>query len=205
MFRFRCLAAAVCAVLIVGCSETKQAAKPKESEKPAEPVTGQTAFWKMYMTARGWSPDVQAVTLRNMPVEGIKAEPGKAGAWEAIFVSQAKGQSRTYTYSVVEVGPTLHKDVFPQVAEPWGGPTGQQKPWVPVAFKVDSDKAYQAALEQSKEYVAKNKEKPVNFLLELTSRQPDLAWRVFWGETISTSNYSVIVDASTGKYLEKLR
>jgi len=205
MFRTRCLAAAACAVLIAGCSDTKPAAKPKEPEKPAEPVTGQTAFWKMYMSARGWSPDVQPITLRNMPVEGIKAEAGKAGAWEAIFVSQAKGQSRTYTYSVVEMGQTLHKDVFPQVAEAWSGPSGQQRPWPIAAFKVDSDKAYETALEQSKEYVAKNKDKPVNFLLELTPRNPDLTWRVFWGETISTSNYSIIVDASTGKYLEKLR
>jgi hypothetical protein len=205
MLRCRCLAAAVGAVLLAGCSDTKPAVKSKEPEKPAEPVTGQSAFWKMYMSARGWSPDVQPVTLRNMPVPGIKAEGGKAGAWEAIFVSQAKGQSRTYTYSVIEVAPNLHKDVFPQVAEAWGGPSGQQKPWPIPAFKVDSDKAYEAALEQSKEYVAKNKDKSVNFLLEQTPRNPDLTWRVYWGETISTSNYSIVVDASTGKVLERLR
>lgn len=204
MIPSRWLAAAACAVLLSGCSDTKPAPKPQEAQKPPEPVTGQTAFWKMYMTARTWAPDVQAFTMRNVPLEGVKPEPGKFGAWEAIFVSQSKGQSRTYTYSVIEAG-GLHKDVFPQVAEPWSGPAGQQKPWPIAALKVDSDKAYEEALAQSKEYIAKNKEKPVNFLLEMTSRNPDLTWRVYWGDSISTSNYSVIVDASTGKYLEKLR
>lgn len=158
----------------------------------------------MYTTARTWAPDVQAFTLRNVPLQGVTPQPGKFGAWEAIFVSQSKGQSRTYTYSVIEAG-GLQKDVFPQVAEAWSGPGGQQKLWPIAAFKVDSDKAYEEALAQSKEYVAKNKDKAVNFLLEMTSRNPDLTWRVYWGDTIATSSYSVVVDASTGKYLEKLR
>jgi hypothetical protein len=198
MSRSRCLAAVACALLMAGCSDTKPAAKPKTAPKAAEPVTGQTAFWKMYMSARAWAPDVQPLTLRNMPAGPGKTETGKADAWEAIFVSQAKSQSRTFTYSMAQ-------DVMPQVAEGWSGPMGQQRPWPIAAFKVDSDKAWAEALEQSKEYAAKNKDKPVNFLLEMNARYPDLSWRVYWGETIATSNYSVVVDASTGKYLEKLR
>jgi hypothetical protein len=193
---------------MTACSDTSTKAKPKEPEKPAEPVTGQSAFWKMYQVAlRTWAQDAQPLTLRSFAIPEIKAMPeqGKYPVWEAIFVSQSRALSRTFTYSVIEAGGNLHKDVFGQVAEAWSGPRGQQKPWPIQAFKVDTDKAYQVAAEESKEYIKKNPEKPVNFLLEMTPRHPDLAWRVIWGESVGTSNYSVYVDASTGKFLEKMR
>jgi len=46
-------------------------------------------------------------------------------------------------------------------------------------------------------------DKPLSFILERTNLFPDLTWRVIWGESVSTSDYSVFVDATTGKYLEK--
>jgi hypothetical protein len=46
---------------------------------------------------------------------------------------------------------------------------------------------------------------PINFQLELTARFPNPCWRVIWGETISKSNYSILVDASTGAYQQTLR
>jgi hypothetical protein len=42
---------------------------------------------------------------------------------------------------------------------------------------------------------------PVKLLLEKTQRFPGPAWRVYWGESVSTSAYSVFVDANTGEYL----
>ena len=50
----------------------------------------------------------------------------------------------------------------------------------------------------------KNPGKPVTFLLEKIAKYPDPVWRVIWGESVGTSNFSVYVDASTGEYKEKL-
>jgi hypothetical protein len=44
-------------------------------------------------------------------------------------------------------------------------------------------------------------DKPISYQLEWTGRYPDPAWRVIWGESVGTSDYSVYVDALTGKYL----
>ena len=33
---------------------------------------------------------------------------------------------------------------------------------------------------------------------------PGSVWRVIWGESVGTSNFSVYVDASTGEFKEKL-
>jgi len=50
-----------------------------------------------------------------------------------------------------------------------------------------------------------NPDKGVVFLLEQTNKFPSLTWRVIWGESVGTSNYSVFVDASSGEYLETMR
>ena len=35
-------------------------------------------------------------------------------------------------------------------------------------------------------------------------RFPDPTWRVIWGESVSASDYSVFIDATTGMLLEKM-
>lgn len=192
---------------LVSCSEppkTTEKAAPKEPEKPAEPVTGRSALQQMYGAARAWAPDAQVFRLNSIPVEKVKAEPGKAGAWQAIFVSTARQKARGWTYSVVEAEGNLHKGVFAGLDESYPS-GGQARPFSFLAIKVDSDDAYQTALKKSAEYVKKNPDKPITFLLESNKRFPDPAWRVIWGESVGTSNYSVFVDASTGGFLQTMR
>jgi hypothetical protein len=194
------------ATMFIGCSDaTKEAPKQKLPEKPPEAVTGRFAFYQMYPSARMWSPDIQALRLSSIQMEQVKNEPGKSGAWEAIFISPSKQKSKTFTYSVVEGSGNLHKGVFSGLDEDYTGPRGQAIPWVIPAFKIDSDAAYQTALKKSAEYVKKYPDKPIFYLLEQTPRFPDLAWRVIWGQSVSTSNYSIYVDATTGEYLETMR
>jgi len=193
------------AICFVGCSDAPKEAQKKAPEKPPEAVTGRTAFYKMYPSARMWAQDVQGLRLSSIRMEGVKDEPGKSGAWEATFVSPSKLKAKTFTYSVVEGPGNLHKDVFAGLDEDYRSPRGQATPWVIPAFKVDSDEAYATALKKSAEYVKKNPDKPMFYLLEQTPRFPDLAWRIVWGESVSSSNYSVYVDATTGEYLETMR
>lgn len=194
-------------VFLAACSEGPRSAAEKKSEPalPAEPVTGQSAFFKMYGMAHGWAPDIQVLRVRSVPVTGVKSEDGKAGAWEATFVSQSRGRARTYTYSVVEAEGNLHKGIFAGLEETYGGPRGQTQPFLAAAVKVDTDKAYETALKKSADYVKKNPDLPISFLLELTPRHRAPAWRVIWGTSVTTSNYSILVDSATGDYLETLR
>ena len=192
-------------IWLTGCTEAPKAEKKKEEKKPAEPVTGRFAFFQMYGSARRWAPDIQCLRVRDIRLSQVKAEPGKSGAWEATFVSPSKQKSRMFTYSIIEAEGNLHEGVFNGLEEGWSGPRGQSRPWVVQAFKIDSDEAYQVALKKSEAYVAKNPDKPVTFNLEQTTRHPNLAWRVIWGESVATSNYSIFVDASTGQYLETMR
>ena len=183
---------------LAACSEApKPAAEKKEPAKPAEPVTGRHAFQQMYVSARAWAPDIQALQLKSIQLSEVKAEPGKAGAWQAIFVSAARGQARAYTWSAVEAPGNLHKGVFAGLEETYMQ-RGQDKPFPVAALKTDTDEAYQTALKKSAAYAKKNPGMQINFQLDLTPRFPNPCWRVIWGESINTSGYSVLIDASTG-------
>lgn len=193
-------------LLVQACSEApKQAEKTQPPAKPPEPVTGRYAFHQMYIAARSWAPDVMVLNLASIPLPEVQSVPGKAGAWQATFVSESRGRARMYTYSVVESAGNLHKGVFSGSEEQFSGQRGQQRPFLAEALKTDSDEVYKEALKHAAEYDKKHPGMIITFVLESTPRFPDPAWRVIWGESVSTSNFSVYIDATTGKYLQTMR
>ncbi|HUE01190.1 MAG TPA: hypothetical protein VMR62_16570 [Bryobacteraceae bacterium] len=191
-------------LLLAGCSSEPPAPQTKAAQKPAEPVTGRQALQQMYIAARGWAADIQPIKLTSMLLQDVKAEPGKAGAWQVMFVSATQAKARSYTYSVVESEGNLHQGVFPGSDQSWSGSSGVTKPFPMAAIKIDSDQAYQTALKKAGDYDKKNPGKPITFLLEANDKFPDVSWRVIWGESAGTSNFSIFVDASTGLYLETI-
>ena len=57
-------------------------------------------------------------------------------------------------------------------------------------------------LSKAADYDKKNPGKPITIMIEKTNKHPDPAWRIVWGTSAGTSNFSVLIDASTGVYLE---
>ena len=99
-------------MLLAGCSEAPKTETAKQPEKVPEPVTGRQAFQMMYPQARRWAVDALPLRLQSIHLAQVKTAKGKAGAWQAIFVSPSQGKSRTYTYSVVEAEGNLHQGVL---------------------------------------------------------------------------------------------
>lgn len=195
-------------VMFSACSEAPQKPVAKAPEAPPEPVTGSSAFFQMYNAARAWATDLEPLRMNSVNLAGVKKVPGKAAAWQATFVSPQRQAAKTYTYSVIEAEGNLHKGVFAGNEEGWRGPSAAAKPFLVQALKKDSDAAYETALKKGKkvtEYMKANPDKNVTFLLEQNNKYPDLTWRVIWGESVGTSNYSIFVDATTGEYLETMR
>src|SRR5436305_1783776 len=71
-------------LLLVGCSEQPA---PKKAAKPIEPVTGQTALFRMYQVARTWAPDAEVLRMNSILLTDVPNVLGKAGAWQATFTS----------------------------------------------------------------------------------------------------------------------
>jgi len=190
-------------LFLSACSDAPKTAEVKQPPKPPEALTGRQAFQRMYPQARGWAPDALPLQIQSLNLAQVKTEKGKAGAWQVVFVSASLGKTKTYTYSAVEAEGGLHEGVFGGIAESYT-PRGDSSPFQIAAIKVDSDEAYETAAKKSADYIKQNPGKPVVFLMELSKRFADVTWRVIWGDSVGTSDYSVFVDGSTGIYLEKM-
>jgi hypothetical protein len=198
----RIFLAAFAAVVLTGCSE--EPAPVKKAELHPAPLSGRQAFQYLYGSSRMWAPDSQPLTVRSVNVTGVKPEPGKAGGWEIIFVSESLARARTYTWSAVEAD-GLHKGVFPGQQEAWRA-GGNQRPFSPALLKADTVEAYEEAVKSAKDYVTKpGTRPPVNFMLEYEAgtRFPNPIWRVMWGGSVSSAEYTVTVDANTSKVVAR--
>src|SRR4030081_3836747 len=90
------------ALMFAACSEAPQKVVEKKPEPPPEPITGSTAFFRMYTAARAWAVDLEPLRLTSINLPEVQKVPGKAAAWQVTFVSPQKHTSRSYTYSVIE-------------------------------------------------------------------------------------------------------
>jgi hypothetical protein len=196
--RRRDLFAFVPFMLLSGCSSEPAKVEPK---KAAEPVTGLHALYQMYTAARTWAQDLQVVSLRSVHIDPVKDQPGKSGAWQAVFGSPSQGKSRAYTWSVVEVSMTMHEGVSNEAPHEW---TNNGSAFLVGAAKIDSDQAWTTALQHAKEYAAKNPDVPISYTLQMEHGMGDPQWRVIWGTSATTSAFSVLVNADTGKYTTTL-
>jgi hypothetical protein len=161
----------------------------------------------MYKTARSWNKDATILRLENLDIPEAKAEPGKYGAWKATFVSFEKKRKREFTYSVAESSAGVHKGVFPGEETAYIVNT-QNRIFNIADVKVDTTEALETAKKQKEigEFATKNPDMPVQYVLEWnTQLAPVAAWRVYWGATLSTSQASVFIDASDGKFIKKSR
>jgi hypothetical protein len=186
-------------VLLVGCSTPPP---PPKKEVPAKPATGLSGVFKAYQMARAsWAQDAMPLKAHSINLETVKSENGKAGVWSVTFYSESRGKSRTYTWSAVE-GEGFHKDVFAQQEEGFT-PSRQARPFRIEALKSDTDKAWEVAVKKVEDVIKKSPNLPAFFVLETSDRFPDPYWRVVWGESISSSNFSVFVNTTNGEFLMK--
>ena len=191
-------------LLLSSCSEAPTETKVKEPPKPPAPITAQQAFRYTYPAARAWAGDSLPLHIRSIHLTDVPAEPGKSGAWEMTYVSASQQAARIFTWSAIEASETLHKDVFGGKPQSWSGSSGQEKPFMANVFHIDTPAALEEAESNSKAYLDKPGAKPaVNFLLEFTPRFPNPVWRVMWGETAGSAEYTVFIDADTGKMVGK--
>jgi hypothetical protein len=187
-------------VAVIFLSACSDAPVTKAPEKPPEPLTGREGFYKTYPAAHTWSTDAQPMRVRSMDLNELKAEGGKAAAWEVTYTSETKGRSRIYTWSAVEAEGNIHQGVFASQEEAWR-PGGAEKPFPAQALKIDTPDALQTAIEHSVTYFKNIGSKPhPKFVLEYTARYPNPSWRIYWGDSVSTAEWSVFVDAATGAY-----
>lgn len=186
------------ALMLSGCGS---AADEKAAVKPAEPMTGLRALYGMYSRARTWADDVKVLHVSSIDIAQVKPLPGKVAAWQAVFASESLGQKRAYVNSSFDASATLRKGIFPEAPSPW---SDDKRAFPIAAAKIDTDQAWETALQHGADYAKKNPAMQISYFLEMGRNINDPVWRVIWGESPTSSTFSVLIDASTGLYLNTL-
>lgn len=179
---------------LTGCSSTPN---PPAAEKPQpkipEAITGSSAFYKCYISARGWAADVQPYRVESEPTNDSKGRDGKAGEWRAGFASPSKRATRPYTWALGEVSHSV---------EDGYSPTNSSTQIFNVQFlKVDTDKAFSIAQEHGGDkLLEKEPDTPVFYVLEWNRQTNELLWHVIYGADRDTAKLRVAVNASSGEF-----
>jgi hypothetical protein len=186
------------ALMVAGCDSETETRK----EKAAEPVTGLHALVALYGKARLWAPDIKVVSYVSLRIDQVKDQPGKSPVWQVVFGSEAEGKRRAYTYSVAEASTTIHKGIFEDAPAEWSSDNRA----IPMSvLQVDTDQAWATALKNGGDYPKQNPKMPIAWSLEMGRLAQQPVWRVIWGESVTSSSFSILIDATNGKYLATLR
>src|SRR3982074_2266860 len=192
------LFAAILAVGLIwtaGCSSEPRKPAPSETPQPKAPeaITGSSAFFKCYISARIWAPDAQPYRVESYPTANTKGRDGKAEEWRAGFASPSKHSTKSFTWSNGEISHGVD-DTY--------SPTNSSTQIFNVQFlKVDTDKAFAVAHKHGGDkLLEKEPNTPVFYVLDWNRQANELLWHVIYGTDRDTAKLRVAVNASTGEF-----
>jgi len=181
--------------LMAGCSSEPTNSTPAEKPqpKPPEQITGSAAFYKCYISARGWAADAQPYRVQSEPTTDSKGRDGKAAEWRASFASPSLHTTRPYTWALGDVSHSV-EDAY--------SPTNSSTQIFNVQFlKTDTDKAFALAQEHGGEkLLQKEPDTPVLYVLEWDRQTNELLWHVIYGPDRDTAKLRIAINASTGLF-----
>jgi hypothetical protein len=177
---------------MTGCSSTPStpAAVEKPAPKAPEVITGSSAFYKCYISARGWAQDAQPFRVESAESKG---KDGKAGEWRVGFASPSLRATKPYTWSSGDVSHGVDDSY---------SPTNSSTQIFNVQFlKVDTDKAFAVAQQHGGDkLLEKEPDTPLLYVLDWNRQTNELLWHVIYGTDREKAKLRVAVNASTGEF-----
>lgn len=200
------LVAALALAVLAGCSSNKPTAPaPSQpaAEKKTQVMTGREAFQRLYVTARGWSPDAQPFILESGVTKDAPGHDGKAAIWRAGFASTARRMQERFQWSGASGPDAPEPGVSHGTEDTYSAGNSSTQIFEIARLQIDSDKAFEEAQKHGGEKILKSKpDTPVNYRLQWDPRKAELFWRVAYGRSADTPDLAVDVNATTpGEFL----
>ncbi len=177
------------------CSSEPGTPAPAEKPQPKAPeaITGSSAFYKCYASARLWASDVQPYRAESSGSPAFKGQDGKAGEWRVGFASPSQHAIKTYTWA--------NGDISHGVDDTYS-PTNSSTQIFNIQFlKTDTDKALSVAQQHGGEkLLQKEPDTPVFYILEWNRQDNTLLWHVIYGTDRETAKLRVAVNAATSEF-----
>ncbi len=181
-------------------SSTGPAAKP--APKPAEANSGREAMQRLYVQARGWTPDAKPVRLESTATSDATGQGGKAAVWRAYFASEARRAIKWYLWSGSAAEGAPDRGLTAGVEDTWSSSNSSTRPFELGFLKTDSEQAFSVAQEHGGEKLTKaDPKQPVQYVLDWNPRENDLIWHVIYGTNPMEAKLRVAVNATDGKFI----
>lgn len=191
---------AAIATLAMSACTSDEPVKPQP--KPAEIITGRSAFQKVFISARGWQADVQPYRLASQPTSDANGHDGVADVWLGSFASPSAGLIKTFAWSGTNVSDAPSRGVTPGPQDSYGASNSSTHIFNVGFTKIDSDQAFQVAQKHGGEKVLTDDPKtPVFYVLDWSTSTNKLIWHVVYGAERGTAKLAISVDATTGDFI----
>ncbi len=190
------LVAILAAGLMAACSsEPSQPTTAKTSQpKAPQTTTGSSAFFKCYVSARGWAGDVQPYRVESHPTADAKGRDGKSEEWSVGFASASLHSVKPYTWA--------NGDISHGVDDNYSPSNSNTQVFDVQALKVDTDKAFAVAQQHGgDQLLQKEPDTPVLYVLDWNRPTNRVLWHVIYGTSSETAKLRVAVNATTGEFL----
>jgi hypothetical protein len=187
---------------LAGCEEStpNKSQTPSPEKKATELQTGRFALQRMLPVARLWAADAKPIQLQSSTSSDSNGHDGKASYWRAVFGSASRGKSEPFSWS----GDPESRGVDHGTEDAFNPNNRSTQAWDLAFLKVDTDKAFEVAQEHGgKQLLDKDPKLPVMYFLGWNATSNELAWFVIYGGSTSNAKLTVLVDASTGRYVRK--
>ena len=181
--------------LMAGCSSEPSKPAPAEKPQPKAPeaITGSSAFYKCYISARLWAQDAQPYRVESQPTTDSKGRDGKAEEWRVGFVSPSQHATRPYTWA--------NGDISHGVDDTYSVSNSSTQVFNVQSLKADTDKAFAVAQQHGGDkLLEKEPGTLVFYVLDWNRRKNELLWHVIYGTSRDTAKLRVAVNASTGEF-----
>ena len=193
------------AMLSTGCSSAPQQTTSKATPTPeaSQAETGRFALQKMLVPAHFWAADAQPVRLESTNMKDSNGHDGKATFWRALFASPGRQKAEPFTWAGVTTD-DAPRGVNHGVEDTYNPANRAESPFDLNFLKVDTDQAFETAQQHGgKQVLEKDPKVPVTYLLDWDSQSSELRWHVMYGGNESMGKLTVLVNASSGKFLRK--
>jgi hypothetical protein len=207
------LCCSLAVALFTGCSSNPPASQQKSGDNsPPKPAananhadTGRVAFQRMYVAARGWARDSMPVGLESQATKDFPGKDGKSGVWRGTFGSASRQGMKPFVWSGVTSDDAPAPGINPGSEDSFNPNNTSTRPFDFGFLKVDSDQAYQIALQHGgKDFVGKNKDAVTRYTLRFDGRGNLLQWIVNMESASAKARpLTIIIDATSGKFLKK--
>jgi hypothetical protein len=187
--------AILAAALMAGCSSTPSQPAPAETPQPKAPeaITGSSALFKCYISARGWGQDAQPFRAESVRLADSKGHDGKALEWRVGFASPSQRSTKSYTWA--------NGDISHGVDDTYSPSNSSTQVFNIQFLKTDTDKAFTIAQQHGGDkLLAKAPDTPVIYVLDWNHQTNELLWHVIYGADRETATLRVAVNASSGEF-----